>query len=112
MLVTRAGSWFRALSFTLDPPRRGRPHDTERSLAEGALELLDPAAERFELPLEGGDRLGLRRVGFLGRVEVGDHEVEPLGARAHLADQVLARVSHRTGIRCSGSLARSLTATE
>src|ERR671936_448906 len=74
-----------------------------RRPASGARsKLLDPAAERFELPLEGGDRLGLRRIGFLGPVEVDDHELEPLEARAHLADQVLARLCHRTGVLCSG----------
>lgn len=53
-----------------------RPHSEQRrgqrSLVNGTLELLEPAAQRFELSLEAGDDLNLGGIRFVGRVEFGD----------------------------------------
>jgi hypothetical protein len=52
------------------------------------------AAQRLELAFQAGDHLCFRRIGLLARVEVCDHHLEPLEARAHLSDQIAARIKH------------------
>jgi hypothetical protein len=68
------------------PHRRSTPHLDEPHVLptislQRLLELLDPAAERPELAFQGGAHLRLGRIRFVGRMQTGDRELEPVEAR-------------------------------